>query len=95
MSTTIDNQKIPIHIDTHGNLYFEVNKNLFQLNIDKNDDPYFDVGNYEIVSNEVEIMKGKIVKSNKFVDDTYFPEDNGHNFIGTEKEEEPSHDEHS
>jgi hypothetical protein len=91
MHTSIDNLKIPIHVDTHGNLYMEVNENLMQLNIDSNDKPYFDTGDYQIISNEIKTMKGKIVNTNKFVDDTYFPEDNGHDFVNDDKQVEETY----
>lgn len=73
----ISNISIPIHIDTNGNLYFEFKKKLFQLNVDKNDDPIFEEGNYEIISDQPTQL-GEIVKSNYFGDEKYFPEDNCH-----------------
>lgn len=79
---SIDNHDVPIHIDVNGNLYFEINNALFQLNVDRNDDPCMEQGNYEIIpDSELLITKGKIIKSEKFVDDKYFPEDNGHTLV--------------
>jgi len=89
VSITIDNELIPIHVDSHGNLYLEHKQKLFQLNIDKNDDPTFgDYGecNYNVIPNDTlkntqKITKGQIIKSEKFVDDIYLVEDNGHELV--------------
>jgi hypothetical protein len=95
----VDEQNIPIHIDTHGNLYFEIKNTdiittdgvspVYQLNVDQNNEPYLDIGDYHIVDmsdkkNVYEHSKlntGKIVKSEIFINDKYFPEDNGHALI--------------
>jgi hypothetical protein len=81
VSITVDNLKIPIHVDNKGNLYFKVNNNLLQLNVDKNDDPVLESGNYEIMYESGISSKGKIIKSEKFENDEYFPEDNGHTLV--------------
>ena len=35
----IGNYSLPIHVDTHGNLYLEYNDKMYQLNVDSNDKP--------------------------------------------------------
>lgn len=93
----INETAIPIHVDAHGNLYLEHNNKLFQLNVDRNNEPYFDAGSYDIVARStselsddmaVAVRTGKIVKSTKFVDDKYFPEDNSHSLILQDSESE-------
>lgn len=89
-------QYVSIHIDTHGNLYFEINNNdkltsncqsfIYQLNIDRNNEPYLEIGDYNIINNQEQnpnFHVGTIIKSEKFVNDKYFPEDNGHTLVNT------------
>lgn len=88
-SIQIEQKHIPIHIDTNGNLYFESNGNLFQLNVDPNNEPILESGNYDVVQeNEIYIQKGKLVKTEKFVDDRYMPEDNGYSLVSDLVEDE-------
>lgn len=84
--THIDEHTVPIHIDTHGNLYLEYNNNLFQLNVDRNNEPLFETGDYSVVSDhsDIPIVRGNITKSEKFVSDKYFIEENGHTLIKKE-----------
>lgn len=77
----IGDVSVNVHVDFHGNLYLELHGKLFQLNIDENDEPYFDVNDYRVIKYEPSIVYGKIVKSGKFYDDTYFPENNGHTLL--------------
>ena len=93
----VGDQNIPIHVDTHGNLYFEIKNNdqiaakysssIYQLNVDKNNEPYLDIGDYDIIDDGDEHIPnfrvGTMAKSEKFVNDRYFPEDNGHTLIDT------------
>jgi hypothetical protein len=87
----VDNSIISIHVDTKGNLYFEYLNNLFQLNIDKNNEPYLESGNYEIIENDNNIIKGKIFESSDFQDDNYFLEDNGHAIVYSYEFEDDQH----
>ena len=84
VSINIDDYSSQIHVDTHGNLYLEFEGTLFQLNVDQNNAPYFDIGDYNIISDPDEqpkIQTGKIVKSEKFFNDQYFPENSGHDLV--------------
>lgn len=102
----VGDQCVPIHIDTHGNLYFEIENNdpltsnypnfIYQLNVDKNNEPYLDIGDYDIIDNKDEQIPkfhvGTIVKSEKFVNDRYFPEDNGHTITDKAPHLDPDED---
>ena len=90
---SIDNNDIPIHIDTKGNLYFEYLNQLFQLNVDRNNDPYLESGNYEIVNKKVKLCKGKIYETGEFQNDSHFTEDNGHSIVYSYEIEDDQHDE--
>ena len=81
--------RIKIHIDVHGNLYFDHDGKIYQLNVDRNNEPYLDDGDYHIITDHyIDENKrentyiGKIVKSEVFVNERYFPEDNGNTLVG-------------
>lgn len=105
----VDDQCVPIHIDTHGNLYFEIKNNdpltsdcqsfIYQLNVDRNNEPYLDIGDYSVIDDQDDQNEqipnfhvGTIVKSEKFVNDRYFPEDNGHTLVDTSRNIDPDED---
>lgn len=89
----IDSNEVTVHIDTKGNLYFEHLNQLFQLNVDRDNDPYLESGNYEIINQSVEIPKGQIYETGEFKSDNYFMEDNGHTIVHSYEIEEDQHDE--
>lgn len=79
-TVAISNKHIPVHIDTHGNLYLELDKKLYQLNIDKNNDPYLDGGDYSVITTETfeKPNVGEILPRSDdapHVNNKYFPED--------------------
>lgn len=78
---TIDNNYVLLHVDINGNLYFNFNEKMYQLNIDENDNPILEIGEYNIMDDIKIYTKGKIIKSEKFENDDYFQEDNGHDLI--------------
>ena len=74
-------ENIKVCVDVNGNLYFEYNNTMYQLNVDKNDEPYFEQNNFNVI--EIEDIKpsvNKLVKSNKFISNEYIVEDNGYDF---------------
>jgi hypothetical protein len=80
----IGEDRLSIHIDTYGNLYFEHNHKLFQLNVDKNNRPYFESGEYNIIEEGKRYRNfGKIIKLSKLNDSKYFVEENEYSFIRT------------
>lgn len=85
-STIIDDKQIPIHVDSHGNLYFEFANKLFQLNVDEHNQPYFIENTYDITTlDSLRQFDGKIVKANVF-NSEYFPEENGYKIVSDDDE---------
>ena len=77
----VDNNKVNIHIDNHGNLYFEYADKLYQLNVNETNDPCLDENDYHIINDNMKVLKGKIIQTDKFVNDEYLIEDNGHECV--------------
>lgn len=78
-----------IHVDSHGNFYVEHKNKLYQLNVDGNNEPYFDPGDYSIISDNTPSKCDMVItKSDTFVNDRYFPEDNGHVYKNIEYDDD-------
>jgi hypothetical protein len=86
---------IPIHIDIGGNVYFEYDNVLHQLNIDHNNAPYFIRDRFpEIPVNPcTPSCIGKLQLDSTFVQNYYYPEDGGHTCIGDHEYEQDQYDE--
>ena len=76
----INGKTIFISMDPYGNVYFEFNSIISQLNVDRDNNPYTDPGNYSIITMNTKINKQKIgddvqyaddIDNDKYVDDDY------------------------
>jgi len=93
MDFTIKNDKneiinIKISFDEFGNLYFEDNYIIYQININSKNNLYADIGDYKLLSNENNFKKSKFsldkkltkkIKNdldNNYFEENYYPEDN-------------------
>lgn len=77
----IDNKAIEASVDNYGNLYFDFCDKTYQLNVGANNEPILDVNNSAITNQNANVTRGNIVNADKFVDDTYLIEDNGHECV--------------
>ena len=82
---------INVSFDFYGNLYFTLNNNTYQLNVDAKNTPYLDQDNYDIIDestcklhkfNNYESQYGTLSEKMQTIinDDTqnYYPEDNSY-----------------
>jgi hypothetical protein len=82
MSIEINGKTIFISMDEYGNVYFEFNSMISQLNVDRDNNPYADPGNYDIITMNAKINKQKLTDdiqeeptdNDKYVDDDYIIE---------------------
>lgn len=85
LTCNIDNITIKIYFDTHGNLYFNREGDIYQLCLDKNDEPELckiicdEHIKYDI--KEDTHFRGKIIKNEKNIVDETMIEDSGHDLV--------------